>query len=248
MRQLKIKNSKFIIAVAALFFFSAAAHADLEWITGGVPKNGADKSAPTVVKDAPSGLGASQATANQDIIVSHMITCTKIVNQYPVDSVNYFYQDKSDQVCYFAYFLIKPSSRIHTATVECFSPTNLPIARFDQEFQVGFTDRLLTVQDETYQWFLVDVTLGFDHLHSEYGQTGLPRDVGLYTIHLTVDGQLVGITFFYVKPQQSPNASPVPTIPPAEKSNLLPMSTPYSNSPISPIPRNIPAGIPASIP
>jgi hypothetical protein len=238
MNQLKIKNSKFKIAVA-VFFLWATANADLEWITGGVPKNAPDKSTSTTVKDAPPESSTSSPAINQDIIVSHMITSTKIVNQYPVDSVNYFYLNKNDQVCYFAYFLIKPSSRIHTATVECFSPTNLRIAKFDQEFQVGFTDRLLTIQDETYQWFLVDVTLGLDHLHSEYGQTGLPRDVGLYTIHLSVDGQLVGITFFYVKPEQTQNATPVATIPTAPKSNLMPMSTPFSNSPISPIPEGI---------
>ncbi len=239
MNQLIIKNSRFKIAVA-VFFLGATANADLEWITGGVPKNAPDKSTSTAVKDAPSESISGTPAINQDIIVSHLITSTKIVNQYPVDSVNYFYQNKNDQGCYFAYFLINNSSRIHTATVECYSPTNLRIAKFDQEFQVGFTDRLLTIQDETYQWFLVDVTLGMDHLNSEYGQTGLPRDLGLYTIHLSVDGQLVGITFFYVKPQEPQSATPVATIPPAPKSNLLPMSTPFSKSPISPIPRDIP--------
>jgi hypothetical protein len=222
-------RAKFKIAVVAFFAF-ATAHADLEWITGGLPKNPGGSNT-TIVKDAPADQSAN-ALPNQDIIVSHMITTTRIVNEYPVDSVNYFYLDKSNQVCYFAYFLMKPSSRIHTATVECFSPSNLRIAKFDQEFQVGFTDRLLTVQDETYQWFMVTAVLGLDHLHSEYGQTGLPRDVGLYTIHLTVDGQLVGITFFYVKNEESKPANPVATIPPAEKANPMPMATPLSNMPI----------------
>lgn len=234
MAKYEIKNLGFKIATAILFL-AATAYADLEWITGGVPKNSTDKSSTTVVKDAPAEQ-ASNATPNQDIIVSHMITTTRIVNQYPVDSVNYFYLDKHNQVCYFAYFLIKPSSRIHTATVECFSPSNLRIAKFDQQFQVGFTDRLLTIQNETYQWFLVDVILGLDHLHSEYGQTGLPRDVGLYTIHLTVDGQLVGITFFYVRSEEPKAPSAVATIPAAAKPNALPLSTPVSNAPI-------PAGI-----
>ena len=232
MSELKIKNLKFkISALATAIFVSAAvAKADLEWITGGVPKNPTGNSS-TVVKDAPAGLSNNPA-ANQDIIVSHMITTTRIVNEYPVDSVNYFYLDKNNQVSYFAYFLLKPSSRIHTATVEVFSPSNMRIAKFDQEFQVGFTDRLLTLQNETYQWFLVTATFGMDHLHSEYGQTGLPRDVGLYTIHLTVDGQLVGITFFYVKNQEPKTPTAIATIPPATKSSPLPMSTPFSNVPI----------------
>ncbi len=240
MNGLKIKNFTLIILALMSFTLAGSAGADLEWITGGVPKNAPDKPSSTGVKDAPPEASSSSPTVNQDIIVSHLITCTKIVNQYPVDSVNYFYLNKNDQICYFAYFLIKPSSRIHTATVECFSPTNLRIAKFDQEFQVGFTDRLLTIQDETYQWFLVDLTLGLDHLHSEYGQTGLPRDVGLYTIHLSVDGQLVGITFFYVKPEETKNATPVATIPPAPNASLLPVRTPYTTQPISPIPQGIP--------
>ena len=235
-KKLIIKNSKFIIAVALCFGW-ATANADLEWITGGVPKGTTDKPSNGTVKDAPPDQAGSAPASNQDIIVSHMITSTKILNQYPVDSVNYFYLNKHTQICYFAYFLIKPSSRIHTATVECFSPSNLRIAKFDQEFQVGFTDRLLTVQNETYQWFLVNVTLGLDHLHSEFGQTGLPKDIGLYTVHLTVDGQLVGITFFYVKAEDAKAASPIATIPPAAKPNTgMPMSTPVSNLPI---PKNL---------
>src|SRR5581483_3706586 len=145
MLKLKIKNSKLRIA-AALFCFSSAAMADLEWINGGVPKSTADKTRNITVKDAPQDA-SSTAAPNQDIIVSHLITSTRIVNQYPVDSVNYFFLNKHNQVCYYAYFLMKPSTRIHTATVECYSPSGLKIAKFDQQFQVGFTDRLLTVQN-----------------------------------------------------------------------------------------------------
>ncbi len=235
MVKFKFKISARVLAVLFLFF-AAKTGADLEWITGGVPKNAGENPA-TTVKDAPADQ-ASNPAPNQDIIVSHMITCTRVVDDYPADSVNYFYPDKNNQVCYFAYFLLKPSSRIHTATVECYSPSNIRIAKFDQEFQVGFTDRLLTVQNETYQWFLVNLTLGMDHMHSEYGQSGLPRDLGLYTIHLTVDGQLVGITFFYVKNEEPKTPTAVSTIPPVPpQATPLPMATPISHGPI---PRNIP--------
>ncbi len=235
--------SKSILA-AAVFFISTAAFADLEWITGSVPKSTPGASGPVVVKDAPPEGNLNPVLGTQDIIVCHMITCTKIVNQYPVDSVNYFYLNKNNQVCYYAYFMLKPSSRIHTASVECFSPSNIRIAKYDQEFRVSFVDRLLTVQNETYQWFLVTQTLGMDHLDTEYGQTGFPRDPGLYTFHLSVDGQLVGITFFYVKEQDN-RMTPVPTIPPAPKAgaNSLPMATPYTNRPIPGIQQRIPQGI-----
>lgn len=235
--KLKIK-----IAAAAVILASAAtAYADLEWINGGVPKNTQDKTGVNQVKDAPPGDASGMATGTQDIIVSHLTTCTKILNQYPVDSVNYFYLNKNTQVSYFAYFLIKPSSRIHTASVEWFSPSNLKIAKFDQEFRVGFVDRLLTIQNETYQWFMVNATIGLDHLHAEYGQTGLPKDMGLYTVHLTVDGQLVGITFFYIKPEETKGPAPIPTVAPhaASQPMSLPMATPVSRMPILPVPGSI---------
>ncbi len=236
-----------------LFFFIlsglvSTAHADLQWITGSVPKNTLDSGVNTTVKDAPAAAPVSGASGDQGIIISHMITCTKIVNDYPNDSVNYFYLNKNDQVCFYLYFLIKPASRIHTVTVECFNPSGIQIAKYDQEYRVSFVDRLLTIQDETYQWFLTTLTLGMDHLHSEFGQTGLPKDTGLYSFRTSVDGQLVGITFFYVKDQPLQPPSPIATLSPAAAAaaqsagamsipGAFPMSTPVSSQPI---PRNIP--------
>ncbi len=233
MLQLKIENLKFKIAVV-IFLLSTTAYADLQWITDGLPQNTPSATTETIVKDAPADDTHPAAAGTQEIIVSHLITCTKMVNQYPVDSVNYFYLNKNTQICYFAYFLMKPSSRIHTATVECFSPANTRIAKFEQEFRVGFTDRLLTVGNDTYQFYLVDYTLGMSHINSQSGQTGLPRDPGLYTFHLTVDGQLAGITFFYVKDSDFKTPQPVATIPSAQNKasgNSMPLSTPVSSVP-----------------
>lgn len=230
----------FLFAALALFAPAAPGYADLQWITGSAPKSSPDGGNPTVVKDAPSAASAQAPAGGQDVIVCHMITCTKIVNDYPNDSVNYFYLNKNDQVCYYLYFLIKPSSRIHTATMECFNPAGLRIAKYDQEFRVSFVDRLLTIQNDTYQWFLATMTLGMDHMRPEYGQTGLPKDVGLYAIRASVDGELVGITFFYVKPTPTQPPSPAATVsapPPSAGSNLLPLSQPISNQPI---PQTIP--------
>jgi hypothetical protein len=234
----------------AFFIFTAmgltgTAHADLQWITGSVPKNTADSGSNTTIKDAPASSSPVSGVLSQDIIISHMITCTKIVNDYPNDSVNYFYLNKNDQVCFYLYFLIKPSSRIHTATIECYNPSGLKIAKYDQEFRVSFVDRLLTVQNDTYQWFLTTMTLGMDHMRSEFGQTGLPKDTGLYCFRTSVDGQLVGITFFYVKEQPAQSPSPIATVsaPPPSSVGMpsipgaFPMSTPISSMPI---PQNIP--------
>ena len=233
----------FIFILAAMI--APAAHADLQWITGSVPKNTVDSGSNTTVKDAPASSSPVSGDLSQDIIVSHMITCTKIVNDYPNDSVNYFYLNKNDQICFYLYFLIKPSSRIHTATIECYNPAGLKIAKYDQEFRVSFVDRLLTVQNDTYQWFLTTMTLGMDHLRSEFGQTGLPKDTGLYCFRTSVDGQLVGITFFYVKDQPVQPPSPIATVsaPPPSSIGMpsvpgaFPMNTPISSMPI---PQNIP--------
>jgi hypothetical protein len=231
-----------IFLLITLLFMTALpslALADLEWITGETPKATNEKPASTIIRDAPGEENHSITTGNQDVVVSLLTTCTKLVNDYPADSVNYFYLKKNNQISYYAYFLIKPSSRIHTAMVEWFAPSNLRIAKFEQEFRVGFVDRLLTLQNETYQWFLLDMTLGMDHLNSQYGQTGLPRDVGLYTIRLTVDGQIAGISFFYVKSDDN-KPTPITTVAPEATVNAqaasimgnLPMMQPYSKTPI----------------
>jgi hypothetical protein len=107
------------------------------------------------------------------------------------------------------------------------------MARYEREFKVSFVDNLLTIKNETYQWFLLDMTLGMDRARTEYGQSAVIRDPGLYTIHLTVDGQLVGITFFYVKPPES-KAAPAANAAAPGKGTGLPMSTPISNQPIRP--------------
>jgi hypothetical protein len=215
-----------ITTVGGILLFCSPAFADLQWITGGTPKNAPESQTGTQVTDAPGTTTTVAPTANQEVVVSHMITCTKIVNQYPADSVNYFYLDKSDQINYYAYFLMKPSSRIHTAVVEIYNPLGFKILKHEQEFTVGFTDRLLTVENETYQWYLITATASMNSLNSDNGQTGLPKDVGLYTVHLIVDGQLVGITFFYVKPQ-APKA-------PASILSTPPPSSPGASIPTSP--------------
>ena len=233
---------KKIIGLWLLFIIVAPTTlwADLEWITGETPKATNEKPASAVVRDAPGEGEHVVTTGNQDIVVSILTTCTNLVNDYPADSVNYFYLNKNKQISYYAYFLIKPSSRIHTALVEWYSPSNICIAKYEKDYRVSFVDRLLTFQNETYQWFLLDMTVGMDHLISQSGQTGLPRDVGLYTIRLTIDGQVVGNSFFYIKPGETAAPSPVATVAPQSTvnseasgvNNLLPLSTPISKAPI----------------
>jgi len=218
------------LGLLGILLLVSPALADLQWITGGTPKNAPESQTGAVVTDAPGTLASTLPTANQEVVVSHMITCSKIVNQYPADSVNYFYLDKNDQINYYAYFLMKPASRIHTVSVEIYNPLGFKILKHDQEFTVGFTDRLLTVENQTYQWYLVTATANMNSLSAENGQTGLPKDVGLYTVHLIVDNQLVGITFFYVKAQAPKPPAGIPTMPAANPA----AANPGAGSPSAP--------------
>jgi len=232
--------NKTIILFLVLSFLPTFTFADLEWITGETPKATNEKPAAAVVRDAPGEGDHNLTTGNQDVVISVLTTATNVVGGYPADSVNYFYLNKNKQVAYYAYFLIKPSSRIHTAVVEWYSPANICIAKYEKDYRVSFVDRLLTFQNETYQWFLLDMNIGIDHLNAQVGQTGLPRDVGLYTIRLTVDGQVVGNSFFYIKPGDNSQPSPVATVAPqttvapgaASDIGILPMSTPMSKGPM----------------
>jgi hypothetical protein len=64
------------------------------------------------------------------------------------------------------------------------------------------------------------------------------HDLGLYTLRLSVDGQLVGVSFFYIKPAENKPIQPITTpsaANPGSAPNALPMSTPISKSPISPV-------------
>jgi hypothetical protein len=233
---------KAFLIVVLLVVGAGRAHADLEWITGGVPKNTPEKSGSTIVHDVPAPEQPAAAAGNQDVVLCHLTTCTEFKNNYPLDPVNFFYKNKNKKICYFAYFLIKPSSRIHTATVECYSPSNFLIAKFEKEYRVGFTDQTITIHDQTYQYFLLEMTMGMDHMNAEYGQTGLPMDTGLYTLHLMVDGQLVGITFFNILNEPVKIPSPIPNAGAAnaDKEEGLPMnpSSPHGG-PIAPVPQGL---------
>jgi hypothetical protein len=231
-----VKNLKIQLLIAIVFLVSVMSattlRADLEWITGETPKNTPEASASGGVPDAPAAEGKSPAAGGPDIILCHLITCTKMAYHYPLDSQNFFYLNKHNQVGYFAYFLLKPSSRIHNVAVECYSPNDVRIARYEKEYKVGFTDNLLNIHNDTYQFFLVEMTLGLDRIHPEFGQGILPRDVGRYTVHLTVDGQLAGITFFWVKSEEPKNPSASATPASVERPKSMPIFTPSVNGPL----------------
>jgi hypothetical protein len=241
--------------VLALLSISHPVRAELQWVTGGVPENAPSPGSPGAVKDTPEETGSAWGTGGGEAngpILCHLTTCTKILNNYPADSVNYFFLNVHHEICYYAYFLMKPTTRIHTSVVEWFSPSGNRIARQEQEYRVGFTDKILTIGGENYQWFLATSVLGMAQPNNDAHQVGLPRDVGLYTVRLQVDGQLAGITFFYVR-EPDKGVQGVPTVTGSGIgtgagaaalgalkpgiSNLAPllMNTPVSTAPLSPL-------------
>jgi hypothetical protein len=244
-----MKRNQRILALMALLLAIPPVFAELQWVTGGVPENTANAGASTLVKDTPEEMGGTWSTSGGDSngpILCHLTTCTKILNNYPADSVNYFFLNVHHEICYYAYFLMKPTTRLHTSVVEWFSPSGNRIARQEQEHRVGFTDKILTIGGENYQWFLTTSVLGMSQPNNEAHQVGLPRDVGLYTVRLQVDGQPAGITFFYVR-EPDKNIQAMPTVTNSNStahagfksgmSNLAPllMSTPVSTAPLAPL-------------
>lgn len=191
--------------VVLLTVFPVFARGDLQWIGGGLPGGKTSPEPGGAVFDAPPQAPSSD---REDFLMGHVTTCTKLVAQYPADSVNYFYLKKHDQVQYFAYFLLRPQTRLHRFRVEWRDPSGIVFAKVEREEAVGFTERLLSVGGETYQWFLVTSAVGMHRLFPESGQTALPNKPGLYTIHLFVDGIPRAVTFFYIKELE---ATPTPS-------------------------------------
>jgi hypothetical protein len=194
-----------------------SARAELQWVTGGAPESAPTTNASNGVKDTPEETGAWNVTetGNCDLVMCHLTTCTKVSNNYPADSVNFFFLGQHHEISYFAYFLMKPTTRIHTATVDWYNVSGNRIGRQEYEFRVGFTDRLLTLGNDNYQWFMVTSTIGMDRPVADAQQNGLPRDPGMYTVQLKVDNRLVGITFFYVR---EPDKNAKPTTAPSNTS------------------------------
>jgi hypothetical protein len=198
-------------AFCLLIFCASASRAELQWVTGGAPESAPVTTTSNGIKDTPEETGAwTGETGNCDWVMCHLTTCTKVVNNYPADSVNFFYPGQNHEISYFAYFLMKPTTRIHSATVDWYNVSGNRIGRQEYEFRVGFTERLLTLGNENYQWFMVTSTLDLDRPNNEAHQTGLPRDPGMYTVQLKIDNRLAGITFFYVR-EADKNAKPVST-------------------------------------
>jgi|GEM_PF-1392549 hypothetical protein len=249
------------LALAAILSIgvSGEPRAELQWVTGGAPESAPVTNAQTGVKDTPEETGAwSVETGNCDLVMCHLTTCTKVMNNYPADSVNYFYLGQHHDINFYAYFLMKPTTRIHTATVDWYNVSGNRIGRQEYEFRVGFTERLLTLGNENYQWFMVNSTLGMDRPNGDARQSGLPRDPGMYTVQIKVDNRLAGITFFYVR-EMDKNIKPTapadqkqdastglkvptdaggtlsgaPKLPTGNPSMSLPMATPVSSVPFA---------------
>jgi hypothetical protein len=161
-------------------------------------------------------------------ILGHITTCTGLINNYPADSVNWFYRNQHKVVQFFAYFLfrtqfsfeynLKTRQHLFINPYEYYSGQK----RFDEETSYTFeniwispskkvicekiitfdktsTDKRIGVADKQYIPYAFGNFIGINETFAENGQLGLPAEKGLYSIQLFVNGELVSITFFEMK-------------------------------------------------
>jgi len=161
-------------------------------------------------------------------ITGHITTCSGLINNYPADSINWFYRAKHKVIQFFAYFLfytqssfdynLKNRQHIFVNPYEYYSG----IKRIDEDTSFTFeniwispskkiicekiitfdklsTDKRIGVADKQYIPYAFGNFIGIDETFPENGQVGLPTEKGLYNIQLYVNGDLTSITFFEMK-------------------------------------------------
>ncbi|MCX7699170.1 MAG: hypothetical protein N2114_06885 [Candidatus Goldbacteria bacterium] len=161
-------------------------------------------------------------------IIGHITTCSGLINNYPADSVNWFYRSKHQVVQFFAYFLFYTKSsfdynlknrqylfvnpyeyysgirKIDEETNFTFeniwvSPSKKVICEKILTFDKLSTDKRIGVADKQYIPYAFGNFIGINETFPENGQLGLPTEKGLYNIQLFINGELVSITFFEMK-------------------------------------------------
>lgn len=161
-------------------------------------------------------------------IIGHITTCSGLINNYPADSVNWFYRSKHKVIQFFAYFLFLTQSTIDynlrnrqhlfinpyeyysglkkidedtSFTFEniWISPSKKIICEKIITFDKLSSDKRIGVMDKQYIPYAFGNFIGINESCSENGQMGLPTEKGLYNIQLYVNGNLTSITFFEMK-------------------------------------------------
>jgi len=172
-----------------------------------------------------SGLFAEK---QQPYIIGHITTCSGLINNYPADSINWFYRSSHKVIQFFAYFLFYTQSsfdsnlinrkylfinpyeyysglkRIDEDTTFTFeniwvSPSKKVICEKILTVDKTSIDKRISVLDKQYIPYAFGNFIGINESFPENGQNGLPTEKGLYSIILYINGNLASITFFEMK-------------------------------------------------
>ncbi|MBP7792460.1 MAG: hypothetical protein KA120_05295 [Candidatus Goldbacteria bacterium] len=171
---------------------------------------------------------AAYAEKQPAYVIGHLTTCSGLINNYPADSINWFYRSKHTVVQFFAYFLfwtqasfdynlknkrhlfinpyeyysgLKRIDEDTSFTIEniWMSPSKKIICEKIVTFDKLSTDKRVGVGDKQYVPYAFGNFIGINEAFPENGQAGLPVEKGLYNIQIYVNGNLASITFFEMK-------------------------------------------------
>ncbi len=160
-------------------------------------------------------------------LIGHITTCSGLINNYPADSTNWFYKNKHKVVQYFVYFLFRTGGQAartgnryynfvnpfeyYSGASRYYDEENFvfenkwvsPSGRVICEQVVSWnrydTEKNVRVDNKQYVPYAFANYIGIKDLYTENGQTGLPKEKGLYHINLYVNGDLAAVTFFEIK-------------------------------------------------
>ena len=165
--------------------------------------------------------------ADKGYKIGHITMCTGLVNNYPADSVNWFYRKKHKVVQYFCYFLF--SSKRDTINLmsqehlfinpfeiysgqgeysdedsfvfenKWVSPSGKIICEKVLSWNKLDSDKNVTVNDKQYIPYAFANYIGIGTMYSENGQERLPNEKGLYHVDMYVNGELAAVSFFEMK-------------------------------------------------
>ncbi len=166
--------------------------------------------------------------ANDSFIMGHITTCTGLINNYPADSVNWFYRKSHKVVQYFAYILFPLKKNFINLPFEkkyfFKNPYEIYSKGFTDFFETEFTfenrwlspsgkvlcekiinwsldtkEKKFAIEGIQYIPYVFANYIGISEKFAENGQKELPAETGLYHINLYINSELKSITFFEIK-------------------------------------------------
>lgn len=161
-------------------------------------------------------------------ILGHITTCTGLINNYPADSVNWFYRKNHKVVQYFAYILFPLEKRFLNVPFErkylFKNPYEIYSKGISENYETDFTfenrwispsgkvlcekivnwspdikEKKIAIQGVQYIPYIFANFIGISEKFAENGQKELPAETGLYHINLYINSELKVITFFEIK-------------------------------------------------